>query len=282
MYFPASLKTIENEIPVMETYQARDGESLSYRKYPSAKTDKVMICLHGSGSHGAYLHPLAQYLSKEVGTVFVPNLRGHFGSGEVRGDCAYVGQLEDDIADLIEAFALQNKEIFLLGHSSGGGLAIRLAGSSYADQFDGYVLLAPAIPGTSTMRKKGSWAEVSLFKSISLSILNGFGVTRFNHVPVVRFNMPEVFQDGTETLSYTFNLNTSFHPRLPGYQDDIQGLNHRYILIVGEEDELMDPYAYQEILDPKCIEILKGEKHLTLTRNGEVMKRIAQWIQEEN
>lgn len=284
MYFPEFLRTIEKEkdLPFLKTFKARDGESLRYREYPSAYNDKVIICLHGSGSHGAYLHHLAQYLSMEVGTVFVPNLRGHFGSGEIRGDCAYIGQLEDDIADLIESFALQNKEIFLLGHSSGGGLAIRIAGGSYAKCFQGYVLLAPAIPTTSSMRKDGEWADVSLFKSISLSILNGFGVTRFNHTPVIRFNMPQEFQDGTETLSYTFNLNTSYHPRLPnGYKNDIAGLKNRYILVVGEEDELMNPYAYQEILNKEYIEIVSGEKHLTLTENSMVMKRIADWIHGE-
>ncbi|MGA8164912.1 MAG: hypothetical protein WB791_07815, partial [Waddliaceae bacterium] len=52
----------------------------------------------------------------------------------------------------------------------------------------------------------------------------------------------------------------------------------RYILIVGEEDELMNPHAYQEILNKKRIEIIKREKHLTLTENSMVMKRIADWI----
>lgn len=170
----------------------------------------------------------------------------------------------------------------MLGHSSGGGLAIRIAGGSYAKYFQGYVLLAPAIPSTSTMRKNEEWANVSLFKSISLSILNGFGVTRFNHTPVIRFNMPKEFQNGTETLSYTFNLNTSYHPRLPnGYKNDIIGLKNRYILVIGEEDELMNPHAYQEILNKECIEIVSGEKHLTLTENSMVMKRIAHWIQGE-
>jgi len=94
--------------------------------------------------------------------------------------------------------------------------------------------------------------------------------------------MPKEFQNGTETLAYTFNLNTSYHPRLPnGYKNDIIGLKNRYILVVGEEDELMNPQAYQEILNKECIEIISGEKHLTLTENSMVMKRVADWIQGE-
>lgn len=66
MHFPEFLKTIgrEKNLPILETFKARDLESLSYRKYPSVYNDKVIICLHGSGSHGAYLHHLAQYLCR--------------------------------------------------------------------------------------------------------------------------------------------------------------------------------------------------------------------------
>ena len=129
MYFPESLLHTKEDLPSLRTFLARDGEELSYRLYEGIDSDRVIVCLHGSGSHGEYLHGLAQFLSKETGQVIVPNLRGHFGSGKTPGDCAYIGQLEDDLMDLIQKLHLQGKKIYLLGHSSGGGLAIRLAGS---------------------------------------------------------------------------------------------------------------------------------------------------------
>lgn len=64
-------------------------------------------------------------------------------SGSPRGDCAYIGQLEDDLVDLIQRMQLQNKKIFLLGHSSGGGLAIRFAGGNHNIPIHGYVLFLP-------------------------------------------------------------------------------------------------------------------------------------------
>lgn len=278
MYFPEWLLQKKQGLPTLKTFQARDHEHLSYRAYESdGAHNQVVICLHGSGSHGEYLHDLALYLSDRVGMCLVPNLRGHFGSGKRRGDCAYLGQLEDDIMDLIQELHLQNKKIYLLGHSSGGGLAIRLAGSPYRDCFAGYILLAPAIPTAPTMKKKSTWADVSLFKILSLSILNRFGITHFNHAKVIHFHMPPEFQNGTETLFYTFTLNTSYHPRIP-YDKDLEGLGDRYLCIVGEQDELMQPHAYKNILNPDKITILPNEKHLPIVNNQTAMKKIAEFI----
>lgn len=281
MYFPEWLQQEKQGLPLLKTFQARDQETLSYRTYEGRREgahNKVVICLHGSGSHGAYLHDLALYLADQVGMCLVPNLRGHYGSGKQRGDCAYVGQLEDDLIDLINALHLQNKQIYVLGHSSGGGLAIRLAGSQYKNCFAGYILLAPAIPTAPTMKQGNTWADVSLFKIISLSILNRLGIHRFNHTNVIRFHMPPAFQNGTETLCYTFNLNTSYHPRVP-FEKDIEGLGNRYLCIVGEKDELMQPDAYKNILQKDKIAILPNEKHLPIVNNPNAMNMIVEFIE---
>ena len=274
VYFPESLLYEKKDLPYLQSFLARDSENLSYRIYQSSHEDKAIICLHGSGSHGEYLDDLASYLSREIGHVIVPNLRGHFGSGKIAGDCAYIGQLEDDVIDLMQELHLEGKKIYLVGHSSGGGLAIRLAGSPYNKYFSGYILLAPAIPTAPTMRKANEWADVSTLKIISLSILNGFGVNKFNHTPVISFHMPNEFQNGTETLSYTFNLNTSYHPRIP-YDKDINALGDRYACFVGEEDELMEPLEYKNIIDAARIEIISTEKHLSIVLNQAVMGKIA-------
>ncbi|MCE2982746.1 MAG: hypothetical protein LW832_04175 [Parachlamydia sp.] len=86
-----------NEVLPLREYQARDGAALSYRFYESQNKEKAIILLHGSSAHGEYLHGFANYLSlNSCGQVYVPNLRGHYASGRQRGDCSYIGQLEDD------------------------------------------------------------------------------------------------------------------------------------------------------------------------------------------
>jgi non-heme chloroperoxidase len=110
-----SLQKFEDIAPPLKHFSARDGAKISYRFYDSPNKDRVVIFLHGSSAHGEYLHGFADYLSSQrsVGQVYVPNLRGHYESGNSRGDCSYIGQLEDDLYDLIQHFKLQIK-IFIL------------------------------------------------------------------------------------------------------------------------------------------------------------------------
>ena len=279
-----SLPNFEKSPPPLKQFSARDGATLSYRFYDSSEKNKVVILLHGSSSHGEYLHGFADYLSsqKNVGQVYVPNLRGHYESGTVRGDCAYIGQLEDDLYDLIHWFQLQNKKIFLVGHSSGGGLAIRAAGGPYQNFIDGYVLLAPAIPTAPTMRQgtAGGWANASLFKIIALSILNSLSITQGNQWRVIQFNKPKEYCDGKETLSYTFNLNSSYHPRQP-YHTDIKALNNKFIVFVGSKDEANDPLQYPIVMgthSSEFIRVIQGVKHLDIVCNQQVMDETAAWI----
>ncbi|MEI7441731.1 MAG: alpha/beta hydrolase, partial [bacterium] len=78
-----TLPNFERLAPPLKQYSARDGTALSYRFYDSFEKDRVIILLHGSSSHGEYLHGFADYLSskRNLGSVYVPNLRGHYGSG---------------------------------------------------------------------------------------------------------------------------------------------------------------------------------------------------------
>ncbi|MBS3904684.1 MAG: alpha/beta hydrolase [Simkania sp.] len=268
--------------PSLLSYTARDGVKLSYRCYDSSKRDKVVILLHGSSSHGEYLHSLAERLKTTVGQVFVPNLRGHYASGIVSGDCSYIGQLEDDLCDLIKRFSLQDKKIYFIGHSSGGGLAIRFMGGIYGNLVRGVVLLSPAIPTAPTMRggTAGGWAKLSYWKIILLSILNALGIRFLNHMKVIQFNLPKAYCNGKETLSYSFNLNSSYHPRLP-YHKDISSLKGKSLVIIGSKDEANDPALYPDVMqdpDSTSIRIIDGVKHLDVVQNATVVDVSADWI----
>ena len=281
----SSLSRDYESAPKLKEFKARDGEKLSYRFYDSLNKNTVVILLHGSSAHGEYLHPLAERL-KAVGQVYVPNLRGHYGSGSVRGDCSYIGQLEDDFSDLVNHGSSLNKKIYVVGHSSGGGLAIRLAGGPYGKLIRGFVLLSPAIPTAPTMRQgtAGGWASVSLGKIIFLSILNFLGIRFFNHMKVIRFNRPLEYCDGTETISYSFNLNTSYHPRLP-YEKDVAALKHRSVVMIGSEDEANDPLEYKKVMqDAQCasIQIIDGVKHLDIVQNRATCDAVLGWIKKNN
>src|SRR5690606_30069305 len=142
----SSLEAIQNGLPTLESFEARDGAGLFYRHYPS-QSEKVLILLHGTALHGVYLHPLAQALSAAGAVrVYVPELRGHGHAPVRRGDIDYIDQLEDDLADLITHIrrtTSKESPVIIGGHSSGGGLAVRFAGGRYQNLASAYLLLAP-------------------------------------------------------------------------------------------------------------------------------------------
>ncbi|SER88434.1 alpha/beta hydrolase [Salisediminibacterium halotolerans] len=141
-----SLKT--DEVPDLQFFDTTDGDELGYRHYPASSEENVLILLHGSGYHSAYLSPLATHLATEgAAHVYTPDLRGHGAETESRGSADYIGQVEDDVKHFITHIRQNHEEasIFLGGHSSGGGTAIRFAGGEHEQDLSGYMLIAPYI-----------------------------------------------------------------------------------------------------------------------------------------
>jgi alpha-beta hydrolase superfamily lysophospholipase len=132
-------------LPAPVAIAARDGARLAARVY-DAPGNTVILAIHGSSGNGRYYYPMAQFLSgRGKATVYTLDLRGHGASDGRRGDVDYIGQLEDDVADVIAAIRARRPaaRIVLLGHSAGGGLLVRYAGGGRGPAADGYVLLAP-------------------------------------------------------------------------------------------------------------------------------------------
>src|SRR5262249_56769442 len=82
------------------------------------------------------------------------DIRGHGASGR-KGQIAYIGQLEDDLADFIQAVS-PPQPITLAGFSSGGGFAIRFAGSKQQNLFQSYLFLAPFLSPDAPTTRPGS------------------------------------------------------------------------------------------------------------------------------
>ncbi len=239
------------DLPELKRYDARDGARLAYRFYDST-SEKLLIFVHGSSYHSAGYHGLASELSRAgAAKVYLPNLRGHHMSGRRRGDVDYIGQLEDDIADLIAVAREQGQagKVIIGGHSSGGGFAIRFAGGKHGRLASGYLLLAPAIPTAPSMKggDAGGWAYLNQSRLIGLLVLNAIGIERFNGLAIIAFNKPERFWDGTETLSYSYRLNTSYHPRFD-YGSDIRAMGDDVLVLVGEDDEAIDGIALKMLI----------------------------------
>lgn len=110
------------------SFTARDGTELSYGwvKGPEGADAPLVVMIHGSGWYGGQWDRLAAKLG-DVAEVKTLTLRGHGADPLRRGDLDYIGQFEDDIADLL-AGEDPARKVLVVGHSSGGGLAVRFAG----------------------------------------------------------------------------------------------------------------------------------------------------------
>ncbi|WP_052391918.1 alpha/beta hydrolase [Paraburkholderia bannensis] len=283
--FKSLQPTPDTDLPPLLRYPARDGEQLAWRFYDSS-ADQIMIFVHGSSYHGRSYHALASVISASgAAKVVLPNMRGHFQSGRHRGDVEYIGQFEDDIADLITELRRQgyNGRIVLGGHSSGGGFVIRFAGGPHARLVSRFLLSSPVIPTSRTLRdgSASGWAQLHMRRLIALVILNIFGIRGFNALPVIDFNKPVQLWDGTETLSYSYRLNTSYHPR-SRYARDLRKLADKAFVFAGEHDEAVDAQRLKELFQRECpaspFQIVQDMNHLGIFTSAPVHNMLIEWL----
>lgn len=265
----------------------RDGTGLPVRTYGGADGVPLLVLVHGSGWHGLQFDALGASLAG-VADVVVPDLRGHGEAPVRRGDIDYIGQLEDDLADLITALAKPGQPVIMAGHSSGGGLVVRFAGGPHGEMLDGAVLLAPYLghDAPTTREASGGWAHALTRRIIGLSLLNRVGITALNHLPVVQFDMPRAVLDGplgeTATLAYSYRLNTSFAPRRD-LAADLAGLP-RFVLLAGGADEAFVAQQYAPTMAPATdkgrYELMTFATHLGLVDDPRTLAIITGFLDE--
>lgn len=294
--FSIAIAAVYDDLPASQILAMRDGERLTYRTYvPKGDAGRRLILLvHGSAWHGMQFHSMASALADAgLGTVVVPDLRGHGEAPQRRGDVDYIGQLEDDLADLIGQVRAQSvyDEVVLGGHSSGGGLVVRFAGGEHGALVDRYLVMAPFLKynAPTTRPNSGGWASVATPRIIGLTILNEFGITVFNHLPVISFAMPKVVLDGpygaTATTSYSFRLNTSFAPR-SDYGGDLAKMTQPFLLIAGAQDEAFDASLYAQTISEHTSSgtyvVLPGINHIGVTTEPVAIEAVARWISDRD
>lgn len=270
-------------LPLLNSFDTRDGKSMTYRHY-SSQSDTVLILLHGSGWHSQYFLPLAEFISTEgLAEVYTPDLRGHGPTPERRGDVDHIDQLEDDLADLIMHIRKERPNVKLIvgGHSSGGGLAIRFAGSRYAKQVDAYMLLSPFLKyNAPTMRSNsGGWANPYTGRIVGLSMLNMMGIHWFDSLTAISFNMPKAVRDGTETLWYSHRLNTAYAPR--DYKKDLSAITQPLLVVAGTADDAFMAEQFEPVISQYTdveIFLLPDVTHMGVVVGPQVKTVVKDWL----
>jgi pimeloyl-ACP methyl ester carboxylesterase len=269
------------DVPPLQYFQARDGSNLAYRRYtPSGPSvNRAALLIHGSSGSSIAVHALAKALAARGVESIAPDMRGHGASG-TRGDIAYLGQLDDDLADLVGHLRGQGlaSPLTLAGHSSGGGFALRVAGSANQGLFARIVLLSPylGLKSPSTRENAGGWASPNVPRIIALSVLQSFGVTCCSQLPVVAFAV----QPGSTrilTSEYSFRLLQNFGTHRD-YRLDLDPANGPMSVIAGRNDELMFADKYREAMQSKAnidVRVLDDANHMDVVSTASFVAVVA-------
>jgi len=138
--------------------------------------------------------------------------------------------------------------VTLVGFSSGGGFAMRFAGSNQQKLFQSYLFLAPFLsPDAPTTRPgSGGWASVGLPRIIAIATLNGFGIRTFNSLPVLRFAISGNAK-AILTPEYSYSLTMNFGPQRD-YLADLRNMHQPFRVLVGANDEVYYPDRFAGVL----------------------------------
>jgi pimeloyl-ACP methyl ester carboxylesterase len=267
------------EFPDLQSIVARDGAILHFRAYSAPSAARVALLIHGSASDNRTMLTVAQDLSARGVSAYAINVRGHGGTG-AKGDIGYIGQLEDDLVDILNHLQRQHPGagMTVVGHSAGGGLALRFAGGTNGDMANRYVAVAPFIHhAVSTTRKGvGGWVAPYVPRIVGLSILDFMHLRVFQYLPVIAYAVP-VDAPGL-TSHYSFRLQSNFRPHMD-WKKDIVNIRRPTVVIVGEQDEMFVASAYAPLLEPLNknirIEVLPGLGHFDVYTDPSAMKAIA-------
>lgn len=285
IHFPDGYFGSAGTLPRLTFFKARDDVPIALRYY-DADSDLVLILLHGATTHDSLYSPLARFMStRNLAQIYAPTLRGHGTSGGRRGDVDYIGQLEDDIADLIAHVRAKSPhaKIIVAGHSMGGGLALRLAASRYAAQVDGYILLAPYLGALAVLQNQGGqygWAQSHLSKGIVLTLANALGISRWNHTRLLDFNIPEVMRNALDIRGYTYRFWASATPHL-NFHNDLRALDKPTLLLAGTNDQMFAPDVYAQVnayTQAITLQFIPNATHLGIVYTPCTHQLIASWL----
>ena len=260
-----------DNMPSLSRFTARDGTALAYRHYAPTggqPSRGSAVLVHGSSANSQSMHPLAQSLAQAGFTVYALDVRGHGESGP-RGDIGYIGQLDDDMEDFMRAVHPAGLKT-LVGFSSGGGFAIRIAGGARQALFDNYLFMAPYTNRHApTFRPNaGGWVSVGIPRVVALMLLNRVGIAAFNHLTAVDFAVNNV-PKAELTPSYSYALTVNFAPH-EDYQADMRGIHKPAAVLDGSNDEVFIADKFAQVFTDAGrpdipVTLVPGAGHITLT-----------------
>ncbi len=271
-------------LPAPRPVIARDGTALAVRHYGhDART--AVVALHGMFTDGSCFHRMATDLVRRGrATVHVPDLRGHGASGGRPGDVDHVGQLDEDLVDVLASVRAQRPgaSVVLLGHSSGGALVLRHAGAGPGAGVEGYVLLAPFLGGDAptTRRVPGGPVTVDLPRFADIARRSAGGDPSGQDQVVLRFDPSGLPGTGLAAQAYTYRMMLSLAPRTD-FATELAAIAQPLLVVAGSLDGCFDAERYEPTIAPHAkgtFRVLPGVTHLGVLSSPPAWAAIADWI----
>jgi alpha-beta hydrolase superfamily lysophospholipase len=266
-------------------FTARDGETLFARQFP-ADSDDTILLLHGVTSDGSALSGSAQMLREVSGTnVIALDLRGHGQSGGKPGHVAYIGQYENDVADVIAAIRTEkpNGRLLLAGHSMGGGIALRYAQLTDAPPVDGYLMFAPHL-GTdaptmppqdpANAEAAAAYSLLNVPRLIGLIMLNNVGIKSLNHLDTLYFNL-------TDEVTHVYSFGATANSSPQDYAAALTAVNAPILVVVGRSDEAFVADEFETAVNQYSddeVHVIDGETHTSIVESAAAMTIIENWL----
>jgi pimeloyl-ACP methyl ester carboxylesterase len=267
-------------------FAMHDGGVLHGESVGSGGATTILL-LHGVMSDASDLRPAARALHEATGaTVVSLDQRGHGQSTGRFGDIEYIGQYEDDVADVVSALRKANGKgrLILAGHSMGGGVAMRYAAKRSLPPVDGYLLYAPHLgeqaPTTphESIQAAGSAespVKLHLRRTIGLLMLNTVGISAFNGLGTLYFNVAQ----GETLVHYSFRAMVSCAP--DDYKVSLTADDKPLLIVAGSNDEAFNaseyPGAAQLHRAGRAV-IVPGQTHDGILTDGTALATIAEWM----
>ncbi len=268
-----------SDMPGIDRFHARDGTELGYRHYPARApaSAQIAVVVHGSSASSISMHALAKGLAARGVETYAPDIRGHGASG-TRGDIIYLGQLEDDLADFVAEIrkASPTAPLTLIGHSSGGGFALRVAGSPIQNLFVRTVLLAPYLGynAPSSRQDAGGWASPDIPRFLGLTLLRRLGIVCCESLPTIGFAVgPNTSAILASTYSYRLMRNFG---TTQDYREDLAAAGKPVTVFAGAADELMFPDKYRDAVGQRApVKLIAGVNHMGIVSDPAAVSAIA-------
>ncbi len=237
-----------------------DGVELFYEYFESSKNNKTLVFINGMFQSVFDWYPLKDLLLEEY-NILLYDLRGQ---GKTKIQCQEIS-LDRHVKDLVELISYFNLEkINIIGMSLGSAVAL-LFSNNYSELVDKMVLIGMGY-GPRLEMIIDDWKNIlellgdfALFKFL-LPCLFSDGFIKDHEQDISNILDALIERNNIESLLTQFSAITPY----PNIKELLQGTQHPFIVVIGEEDALVSISSLKGLMQ----DIGKQDNILTIPGAG--------------